>query len=128
MIPQVAWAFQNNIGVIILNPNFSFDDEKKEVNPEVSGGLKHVDYAWKEYVMQTQGNVFVVAHSAAGYSMGFVIKNYFEFCQTNVKMIAFTDAIVDGIDLTTKEYEQWASETCVSYDASSKPLGTKLKP
>lgn len=74
--------------------------------------------------------MFVVAHSAAGYSMSGVVKKYGESCVQKIGFLGFTDAVLSDFEFKKKpsgEFLEWIKTNIVAYDASSKVLGTPIK-
>ena len=89
--------------------------------------MNHVIYVFEEILFKTKCELYLVAHSAAGYCMANVIEKNIDACVEQIKLIAFTDAVLHTFDQKSPKYIDWAQRACISYDASNKPLGTKLK-
>lgn len=71
MLPQLEYAKQNNLSVIVMNPNVTEDEEEKEklpVDEKIQGMEKHSTYVWEHYVHPNKAieNILMIAHSAGG--------------------------------------------------------------
>lgn len=64
MLPQIDFAHQNDMGVVIMNPNeYPKDKEAPEELLE-----SHSEYVWQNYVESTSASsIYMIAHSAGGW-------------------------------------------------------------
>lgn len=78
MLPQLLEAKKRNMGVLVMNPNKSVDEEGNRINFCNSMPM-HASYVWHRYVLSSGiKRVYLIAHSAGGWCTTQIIRNYKE--------------------------------------------------
>ena len=130
MIPDIEWAQNNNYSVLVMNPNYTKDEDGNFVDKKVRGMGRHASYAWEKFVENgvcPAKQLYVIAHSAGGACIHEIIVNNQDTMINKVKGIALTDACHGNFySELSKDGKKWAKKSCKAYDASSKKLDTPL--
>jgi hypothetical protein len=67
MLPQIEWANENKLPVIVMNPNYNRDPKTSKSIPGSTSMRDHACFVWKNYVENSRfKKLFVIAHSAGG--------------------------------------------------------------
>ena len=131
MIPDIEFAQKYGFSVLVMNPNYTKDEEGNSVDKQVKGMNAHSLYVWENFVEENNcpaKELFIVAHSAGGYWAHQIIVEHENTMVEKVKAIALTDACHGNFyDELRKDGKKWAAKSCKAYDASNKPLDTELK-
>ncbi|TNV77681.1 hypothetical protein FGO68_gene17253 [Halteria grandinella] len=129
MLPLIDRAQKKNVSVIVLNPNFT-NQEQRELRVSAKGSYDHSLYVWEKFIAPSKFNKFyIVAHSAGGGSLARIQEYYPEDFYIRVASVALTDSwTIDKHILRDQGTEKWMQDQrkFVHYVASNKPLGTDV--
>ena len=129
MLPQIKFAVENDMAILILNPNFERNQNGNPVDSLVSTKESHWNYVFKKFVKNRTiaEEIFIIAHSYGGRCCAGLISKFTDEFHDRVKAIAFTDSSSCKVDTVDKEEEEWINNHCKAYVASDKALGKKEK-
>ncbi|KAJ3027546.1 hypothetical protein HDV00_011031 [Rhizophlyctis rosea] len=123
--------------VLAMNPNYNYEEGDEEAGRwrgsrgRVVRGSEtpsdHVEYVWREVVMQAKTkDVLMVAHSAGGYNTQRLVYRQFQDVAPRVRAIALTDSVHGvGFRKGTGEAEWWF-ERVINWVTSSEPVDKVL--
>lgn len=78
VLPQLEFAREHDMGVIVMNPNYRCDEDDKPVPSRIMGMERHSLYVWERYLEDHIGEhdkeLFFIAHSAGGACMASIIR------------------------------------------------------
>lgn len=130
MLPDIEFAQNNGMSVLVMNPNYNRDAKDNRVDKLIRGMNHHSNYVWKNFVENDKcpaKEVFMVAHSAGGGCAHEIIVNNEDTMVNKVRAIALTDACHGRFYKELgEEGREWVVESCIAYDASNTPLDTPL--
>ena len=128
MLPQIKFAVENDMAILIFNPNYEKDQNDKPIDSLVNSKERHWNYVFKKFIKRKSKaeEVFVIAHSYGGRCCAELVTRFTDEFQYRVKAIAFTDSSNCKIDTIDKEEEEWVKDHCKAYVASDKSLGKKV--
>ena len=131
MIPDIEFAQKNGFSILVMNPNYSKDEDGNAVDSKVRGMNRHSNYVWDTFVEDDAcpaKEIFIVAHSAGGAWAHEIIVDHQKTMVNRVRAIALTDACHGRFYAELKkEGKEWAYNSCIAYDASNEPLDTSLE-
>ena len=93
MLPQVNWALENDISVLVMNPNHP------------SGTMNyHATKVWKDYVLNSGfKQINVIVHSAGASGLAQIQTEFEDTFYKQIKRIAYTDTWVYPKDKLSEE-------------------------
>lgn len=102
MLPQIEWAKQKGIPVLIMNPNHSEDSgERVPLSQDMRSHTKHV---WRNYIIDSGfERILLIAHSAGGPCVSEIIAEFSDSFFNQVAKIAYTDTRVIDKNLLNEE-------------------------
>jgi hypothetical protein len=122
-------AYENNMSVIILNPNEREDPNTEKDIPEFSNMTKHCVWTWENIIKKFSPakEYYIVAHSMGGYCTVDILIQFPDEVN-KIKKIAFTDS-VHGSRFTKLNIEAYKglAEKSINFVTSDKEAGTFLK-
>ena len=125
MLPFLKFAQEQNMEVIIFNPNKRTDHKK--LIPRISSLEHHSQYVWSTFVSPSpMSEIYIVAHSCGGPSTMHLVNSFWDEFKSKVVGIGFTDT-VHGYSNLSKEKLKFLKHKAVDWVASSKPLDTFIK-
>lgn len=125
MLPFLKFAQEQNMEVIIFNPNKRTDHKK--LIPRISSLESHGQYIWSTFITPSPiSEIYIVAHSCGGLSTMHLVNSFWEEFKSKVVGIGFTDT-VHGYSNLSKEKLNFLKHKAVDWVASSKSLDTFIK-
>lgn len=114
MLPQIKFAVANGMACLVMNPNYTRDEDGRDVDPKVNGMLKHAQYVFKKYVVNRcqAEEIFIIAHSRGGWVLMELFKRFTGEMMDRVAAVALTDSAHTDIrdDLIDTEEVEWISD------------------
>ena len=126
MLPQVEWAREHGVPVLVMNPNENYVEVngRKEAVPICGSMNSHATYVWKHFVMKSGiGKLLVIAHSAGGGCVGSIMSNFPDHFFSSVIKIAYTDSWVMSPYNLHRIKPNFMMERAIHFKASRQPLG-----
>ncbi|CAH2087242.1 unnamed protein product [Euphydryas editha] len=116
-IPYIRQAHARGYGIMILNPNDNYRQNKAISHSGSSE--EHAKYVWKEYIQNTKASsILIVAHSYGGILTVMLADKQKKLFEKRVKAVAFTDSVhsFSGIKVSkhlNKIARNWVSSTAL---------------
>lgn len=152
MFPYMSKAKENNLSVIILNPNQTsyVESEDQPETPEenlsfylssrplprratkkipgLSTNREHILYVYEQIIAKDcpAKNFYIVAHSAGGDGLMYLLRKQKETIIARLAKIAFTDSVHSVLACEPDEIKDLLSNKALHFVASDQPMGEPI--